>query len=269
MPNIFKHFLGPVRAYTFPAAEDIEIEEDPPVEETLPEEEEPAAATEEEQAQEEELGAAASLLSFAQVQAEEIRNQARKEAQELLEESRRQAAQEAEGALAQAKEEGFRQGYADGMSKAQIEGRAAMEEQLHQQELQLKQFLEEASQAREDLMEQTQSELCDLSVAVAEKIIHVSLKSSREVILKMIQMATDRLKRREWVHIYVGGCTARELAQITTELTATLAGLSDHIKVIPMADDESGTCIIEMPDEIIDASVSTQLDNIKDILHGG
>ena len=36
-----------------------------------------------------------------------------------------------------------------------------------------------------------------------------------------------------------------------------------------MADDESGTCIIEMPDEIIDASVSTQLDNIKDILHGG
>ena len=151
----------------------------------------------------------------------------------------------------------------------QIEGRAAMEEQLHQQELQIKQFLEEASQAREDLMEQTQSELCDLSVAVAEKIIHVSLKSSREVILKMIQMATDRLKRREWVHIYVGGCTARELAQITPELTATLAGLSDHIKVIPMADDESGTCIIEMPDEIIDASVSTQLDNIKDILHGG
>ena len=133
------------------------------------------------------------------------RNQARKEAQELLEESRRQAAQEAEEALAQAKEEGFRQGYADGMSKAQIEGRAAMEEQLHQQELQIKQFLEEASQAREDLMEQTQSELCDLSVAVAEKIIHVSLKSSREVILKMIQMATDRLKRREWVHIYVGG----------------------------------------------------------------
>lgn len=271
MPNIFKHFLGPVRSYTFPAAEDIEIEEDPPVEESPPEEELPPAAEAEEaeQPQEEEIGAAASLLSFAQVQAEEIRNQARQEAQELLENSRKQAAQEAEEALAQAREEGFRQGYADGMSKAQIEGKAALEEQLHQQELQIRQFLEEASQAREDLLEQTQSELCDLSVAVAEKIIHVSLKSSREVILKMIQMATDRLKRREWVRIYVGGCTARELAQITPELTTTLAGLSDHIKLIPMADDESGTCIIEMPDEIIDASVSTQLGNIKDILHGG
>ena len=51
--------------------------------------------------------------------------------------------------------------------------------------------------------------------------------------------------------------------------TAMLAGLSDHIKIIPMADDESGTCIIEMPDEIIDASASTQLNNLRDILRGG
>ena len=70
-------------------------------------------------------------------------------------------------------------------------------------------------------------------LAVAEKIIHVSLKSSREVVARMIQMATEKLKRREWVHIYVGGCEARELAQITPELTASLAGLSDHIKLIP------------------------------------
>lgn len=73
----------------------------------------------------------------------------------------------------------------------------------------------------------------------------------------------------EWVRIYVGGCDARELSQITPELTTALAGLSDHIKLIPLADDESGTCIIEMPDEIIDASVSTQIHNLRDILHGG
>ena len=118
-------------------------------------------------------------------------------------------------------------------------------------------------------MLQVQDELCDLSIAVAEKVIHISLKSSREVILRMVQMATERLRRREWVHIYIGGCDTRELAQIAPELTASLAGLSDHIKLIPMANDESGTCIIEMPDEIIDASVPTQLDNLKGILRGG
>ena len=33
-----------------------------------------------------------------------------------------------------------------------------------------------------------------------------------------------------------------------------------------MSDDESGTCIIEMPDEIVDASAATQLDNLRTIL---
>ena len=34
-----------------------------------------------------------------------------------------------------------------------------------------------------------------------------------------------------------------------------------------MGDEEDGTCIIETPEEIIDASVSTQMSNIRDILH--
>ena len=116
---------------------------------------------------------------------------------------------------------------------------------------------------------QAQNELCELSLAVAEKVIHISLRTSRDVIARMIQVATEKLKRREWVHIYVGGYEARDLAQITPELTTALAGLSEHIKIIPMSDDELGACIIEMPDEIIDASASTQLNNIRDVLSGG
>lgn len=46
-----------------------------------------------------------------------------------------------------------------------------------------------------------------------------------------------------------------------------LAGLSDHIKNLRCPSDEAGTCIIEMPDEIIDASASTQLKNIRDLIH--
>ena len=38
------------------------------------------------------------------------------------------------------------------------------------------------------------------------------------------------------------------------------------VVAVPVADDESGTCIIEMPDEIIDASASTQLSNIRGIV---
>ena len=273
MPNILKHFFGSVNDYVFPEAEDLSVE-DPPVQETEPEPEAEAPPAEEdaapEEATEEDPGAgAAALFSYARVQADEIVAQARQEGEALLEQYRKQAEQEAQEARETARQEGYRQGYADGMKKAQVEGAAAMESQRREEQQEVRTFLEEATRAREDLMEKVQGELCDLSIAVAEKIIHISLKSSREVIVRMIQMATERLKRREWVRIYVGGCDAKELAQIAPELTASLTGLSDHIKLIPLADDESGTCIIEMPDEIIDASVSTQIHNLRDILHGG
>ena len=53
---------------------------------------------------------------------------------------------------------------------------------------------------------------------------------------------------------------------MTARLTPALSALSDHIRIVPMADEESGTCIVEMPDTIIDASASTQMANIKALL---
>ena len=273
MPNIFKHFLRPqVEQFQFPQVDDIVVEPEPPPqpEPEAPEDKAPEPVQEDEERPGPDPGqGAAAMFSYARVQAEAIMAQAKREGEQLLEQYRQQAEEQAQRLREEAQEEGYRQGYADGMAKAQAEGQTKLEEQRQQQAEEVKKFLDQATQAKEDLMAQTQDELRDLSIAVAEKVIHISLKSSREVILRMVQMATERLRRREWVRIYIGGCDTRELAQIAPELTASLAGLSDHIKLIPMADDESGTCIIEMPDEIIDASASTQLDNLKDILRGG
>ena len=54
-----------------------------------------------------------------------------------------------------------------------------------------------------------------------------------------------------------------------TEFVNALAHLSDNVKIVSMDNDEAGVCIIELPNEIIDASVNTQLENIKDILNNG
>lgn len=272
MPNILKHFLRPqVDAYRFPQADEIPMEEDVPWERPLSAEQQAPAPEEKQEPPESEFPAlnAADLLDYAQVQADAILDEARKQGEELLEEYRRKAAQQLEQLREQARQEGFQQGYADGARRAREDTQAQLRQELQQQTGQLKEFLQQATKARDDMLDQMKGEMCDLSIAIAEKVIHVSLKSSHEIILRLVQMATERLRRREWVRIYIGGCDSRELAQIAPELTASLTGLSDHIKLIPMKDDESGTCIIEMPDQIIDASVSTQLDNLKDILRGG
>ena len=249
MPNIFKRFLQPNASdFVFPDVEEL-VEEEPA--DTAGEQEgEP-----EESAPEAEEKDTPSAVDFAQIQAEKILEDARRQAEDYLVRRQMEAEQEAEQVRQQAQSEGYRQGYAEGLRQAGVEGQAELQKQREQQAEELQAFLEK------------RGELCELSLAIAEKVIHVSLNSSSEVVARMIQVATEKLKRREWVHIYVGGCAAKEVSAITPELMTALAGLSDHIKIIPLSDDEAGTCIIEMPDEIIDASASTQLKNIRDLIH--
>ena len=271
MPNIFKSFWKSsdersVDQYIFPQVEDIPVEADSePEDDTVVTEYDGDDQTPEPEEDEEQANAA-SVISFAKVQADEIVAAARREAEAMLEQHRRDMEEEALRVRQEAHDDGYRQGYAEGVQQARLEGQQQMEQFLQEQAHQVQQFLEQAQEVREEMLQKTRDELLDLTVAIAEKVIHISLKSSLDVIGRMIQMATEKLRRREWVHIYVGGYSTRELSQITPELTMALSGISDHIKITPMPEDERGACIIEMPDAIIDASASTQLQNIREIL---
>ena len=152
------------------------------------------------------------------------------------------------------------------MAKGAEQAAAEREEQARRLEEEVHRFMEQAGYALDRQMDQSVADLRDLAMAVAEKVVCVSLKSSADVIARMIQTAIDKRKKKEWVHIYIAECDARRLTQMPAPLTAALSALSDRVRLIPMADDESGTCIIEMPDEIVDASAATQLDNLRTIL---
>ncbi len=276
MRNILKGFLEPkAETYILPDANSIESGEDNPLLQELDEWAElpetgplPEEAGLDSLPQEEPVKTEpVTPVHYAQLQAELILSQAREEAQQILDQARAQAAAEAEDVRAGARDEGYREGYAQGTAKAMEDAIRDREATAARLEKDIQVFLEKASLAREEMLLQTRDELLDLCIAVAEKVVRVSLKSSSEVIVRMIQTATERMKRQEWVHIYISGCDARGMAQISPALTSTLGALSQHIKVVPMGDDEGGTCIIETPDEIVDASVSTQMSRIKDVLY--
>ena len=277
MRNILKGFLEPkAEVYVLPDAKDIRFEgENFDLEEEAEETpQEPLDVTvggeaEEEQAEPEPPPEPKkdTPVHYAQLQAELILNQAREEAQQLLDQAREQALGEQEEIRAGARDEGYREGYAQGIAKAVDDSIRDREATAARLEKEVQAFLEKASLAREEMLLQTQDELLELCLSVAEKVVRVSLRSSSEVIVRMIQTATERMKRQEWVHIYISGCDNRQLAQISPALTSTLGALSQHIKVVPMGDDEGGTCIIETPEEIADASVSTQMSNIRDVLY--
>lgn len=206
---------------------------------------------------------------FAQVQAEAILEDARQQAAQLLQQAKDEAEEALEELRAQAQQDGYQHGYAEGMSHAMTEGQQQRAEQSIVLGAEVQHFLEKAALVQDELLSQHQNELRDLAIAVAEKVIKVSLKSSGDIVSRLIQNATEKMKKKEWVHIYIAGCDAKSIAQTAPQLTEALSFLSDHVKIVPISDDESGTCIIETPDEIIDASTSTQLSNIRDLLVSG
>ena len=260
--NIFKHFSRTkAEPYQFPDAADlIEPEQEPIGEEALLEEPETLETLEPEPDPEE------NPINYAQIQAEQILEDARRRAEEIIEQARQDAVQEAEQVREAARADGRQDGYVRGMAQAKEESDRLREQQAAALELSVKTFLEQAGAELDRQMDQNIDDLRDLAMAIAEKVICVSLKSSGEVISRMIQTAIDKRKRREWVHIYIAECDAKLLGQAPASLVNALSALSDRVRIIPMADDESGTCIIEMPDEIVDASAATQLNNLRTLL---
>lgn len=210
-------------------------------------------------------------VDYARVQAEAILATANLDAERIKEQAKAEALAEAAAEIGELKEraraEGYEQGYAEGMAQARADGRLELERQAAEQAEAVDRFLESAAHAKELVINQAEAEMRDLALTIAEKVIRVSLKSSADILLRMIETATEKHRRCEWVQIYIADCDARKLSLTAPEMTAALGHLSDRVRIIPMADDESGTCIIEMPDEILDASVSTQMENIREIVN--
>ena len=275
MPNVFKGLLsGEASNYIFRPAEALKVEKKPspgskkptePVpspepEELLPEElpqEEPEEPTEE-----------TDPLGFARVQANAILADAREEVERYKEKARAELEEELEEVRRSAREEGYSRGYAEGMAQAMQDGREECERMAAEQIHGVESFLEQAAHARDRILDNAREELKDLAIAIAEKVIHVSLTNSSDIILRMVDAATDTHKRCEWAHIYISSSNVGGKAYTVPELTAALSHIADRVRVIPMPEEESGTCIVELPDVIYDASVSTQLENIKEVLDG-
>ena len=267
MPNIFKHFSRvKAQPYEFPDAKELKFDELVSEPETVPKPEPEEIAEEEDVQPEEVISPEEEPIRYAQIQADMILEDARRQAEKILEQARQDAQREWAQVMEAAREAGQATGYAQGIVQGRTEAKAELEKIAEQQEAAVQQFLERAGAAVDKHLDDSVADLRDLSLAVAEKVVSISLRSSSDVICRMIQTAVDKRKRREWVHIYIAECDAKRMGQVPASLTNALAALSDRVRIIPMAEDESGTCIIEMPDEIIDASASTQLNNIRQIL---
>lgn len=231
-------------------------EEELPEEETGEETEEPEKEEPGKKELEEAMRQAEEILETARARAGEITFEAKESAKEAEQEGRRKGY-----------DEGYKSGYDDGYEKAHQEMTQKMEDELDGLRDQMRQVIDSVAEEKERVLEQYLDDLKRICLAVSEKIIQTSLRSSGEVIKRMIVAATDKIKKTQWAKIYISKQDAEMLVKGDAQLLREMAHLTDNLKVVAMENEDPGTCIIELPDEIVDASVNTQMENIKDILN--
>lgn len=226
LPSILKYFMKPkAEEYELPDEEQLvsQLEEMIRLKESVPSDgaadEKPAQQAktghpakeemQEQEMQEPDSGSFEQALSLAQAQADELIRNAQAKAEHIIEEAKRAAEAEVARIHQQASEEGYNQGYVEGQRKGEEEASAAMRKAAQDSVEAVQRFLTQANNMRDEKIDKLSGELLDVAVAVAEKVIHVSLKSSEEIIKRMIVAATEKLKRREWVQIYVADCDVK------------------------------------------------------------
>lgn len=280
MSRIFKRFTNPApEAYVFQEVSELNVDDgdlplpafDEEPDQTDPEGMEfmkkpPVSGPEPEKEPEPEPEPEPDPLEYAQIQARAVLRDAEREAEEYRQKALHDLEDELDELRRDAREEGYRRGLTEGLAEGHAQIRTERAALAKKQAQEIKAFLEEAVTVRDRIYNECREELKDLALAVAEKVIRISLKGSSDILLRMIEAATDKHKHCEWAQIYIADCDVKTMAYTIPELTAALAPIASRVRVIPMADDDSGSCIIELPDVIIDASVSTQLSGMKEIL---
>ncbi len=168
----------------------------------------------------------------------------------------------------EAYEEGFNLGQDEGYKAGLNRGEAEIKSSYKQEYLDFRNSISdqiiELEKEKQQFLDKYIEDLKDVSISIAEKIVHANLKGHAEVVSRMILAATEKMKKTSWAKIYIGQDEESVTIQGNREFLNSISRIADQVKVVFV--DEEGTCIVETPEGIIDLSVKTQIENVRDIL---
>ncbi len=208
---------------------------------------------EERKREEERLRREKRLEAEARQKAEELSQRilqsAKTEREKLLEQAQTEAGKIRE----EARQAGYQAAYKE--KQKEIQGRLA----------ELDQLMDRLQKDQKDFLRQYQEGLSTLALDIAQKLLDESIAQHQELMRPLVQKAVSSAKNTEWISVQVSD----RLPGLAEELKKDLAGRPGlpPVDVIP-GDGPVGTCVVHTPEGIVDASVSTQLENLKTLFEG-
>lgn len=249
--------------YTGPTAEDLRREAE---EYKVQFEQEKQQLKAQAQQEAERIIKAAEDTAFAEVkrqtdQAAVIKADAEKEAAQIVEKAKAEAAQIVADAQAQhdkivseARNEGFEQGSKEGYEKGSAEVERLID-RMHK-------ILEAVMQRREEILQDTESQIVELVILMARKVIKILSENQKNVIMANTVAALRKVKTRGSVTLRVN----IEDVKLTTAHADEFIQHVENVQGITVQEDssvEKGGCIVETDFGAIDARISSQLTELE------
>lgn len=206
---------------------------------------------------------AEQIVESAQNYSEEQRKACDVRTETELREAKKQGYQDGfargrEEGLQDGKQSGLRQGMSEGARKAEADNQKRLDE--------LAEMIRSVESAKEEILNQFQSDLKDLAMTIAQAVVRRELKTEEGTMDTIIRSALDSYRNQEWVKISVSEHTAELLTKADSSLIQALKSVSDHIRVAAVSGADDGSCVIEMPDQVIDAGIDSQFQKIQSAL---
>lgn len=181
---------------------------------------------------------------------QEARDRAAAEAEEILQSARQQAAREAEQLREKTYEDAYNNGIADGIK--------AKTRQVESIIAQLENTVVRIEGEMSGFIAQYEGDLKWSVLEVAGKVLDKIIERDDLEMLEMVKAAVDTVKNSQWIDIHLSD----EAVYLIDRLEREMAPMK-YLTVIP-EDLPPGSCIVDIPSGRIDASIHTQLDNLKE-----
>lgn len=186
------------------------------------------------------------ILNEAQSEVIHVQRNAQKEAQDII----NQAKEEYGTILEQARQEGFKKGI-DEKSEA-VEGLIKS----------IENSLEEMKELQIQYMQDYAKEIKGLSLQIAEKVIGHKIEDNDLFLMETIKSVLKTVRDAKWITVEISEKLPKLVEMVIEEMSTS--GNNPKIEVQTIKDADKGTCVIQLSDRVIDASIATQLKNIEE-----
>lgn len=190
----------------------------------------------------------------------EAKDQAEAMSQKILQSAkseRMRILDQAQADVGRIREDAYRQGREEGLKEKRVEIESKLRE--------LDRLMEELTREQENFLQKYQEGLAALSLEIAQKVLDEAVMADDTLMRPLVRKAVSSVKNAEWISVEVSS----RLPGLVEGLKKELVGRTDLPRVdVQGSDLPPGGCRVHTPEGMVDASVSTQLGNLKSLFDG-